>query len=83
MRSEPNPPDYAIDATYDSLKDATLDELLLKRYLLRRMVLVTSRLCSIRRKLSSLSRCARTSDHDSELNNLVFIHFFSGYFQGK
>ena len=67
VRSEPNPPDYAIDATYDSLKDATLDELLLKRYLLRRMVLVTSRLCSIRRKLSSLSRCARS------LSNLIFL----------
>src|SRR6516164_3748924 len=66
VRSEPNPPDYAIDATYDSLKDATLDELLLKRYLLRRMVLVTSRLCLIRRKLSSLSRSTR-------LSNLIFI----------
>ena len=60
MRSEPNPPEHDIDAAYDSLKDATLDELLLKHYLLRRMVLVTSRLCSIRRKLSSLSRRARS-----------------------
>ena len=62
-----NPPEYDIDAAYDSLKDAALDELLLKRYLLRRIVLVTSRLCSIRRKLSSLSRCARS------LSNLIFL----------
>jgi hypothetical protein len=35
MRSEKNPPEHDIDAAYDSLKDATLDERLLKRYLLR------------------------------------------------
>ena len=40
MKNETNPPERDIAAAYDSLKDATLDELLLKRYLLRRMVLV-------------------------------------------